>query len=323
MNPFLRTLIYGLAGLCVVILAAGITALVMLKNAGVVTPERIRDYLLSPEERGYISAMKARTPEPAVRRETPGLDQEKLLADLAEIAGARHANALVEELRRRKDSLEERERWIEAREAEIRAARTDLARLARQLDAKRVEQDDAERKEKEERARYAQMQADEASRLAVATENEKARYGELAKLYELQKNDAWQTLRKLEPREVARILDVMDAKKAANLLKLAQQDAEYPMAVALHRELMQLQPQAPTAEQVKRLAKLYSFMKPEQILPYLKGSEPQQVADLFAALAEVGASDKDRAALLAALAKDDERRAKQVTDLLKPATAQP
>jgi hypothetical protein len=64
-------------------------------------------------------------------------------------------------------------------------------------------------------------------------------------------------------------------------------------------------------------------MKPEQILPYLKGSEPQQVADLFAALAEVGASDKDRAALLAALAKDDERRAKQVTDLLKPATAQP
>ena len=323
MNPFLRTLIYGLAGLCVVILVASVTALVMLKNAGVVTPERIRDYLLSPEERGYISAMKSRTPEPATHRETPGLDQEKLLADLAEIAGARHANALVEELRRRKDSLEERERWIEAREAEIRAARTDLARLARQLDARREEQIDGERKAAEERARFAQLQADEASRVAIATENERARYGELAKLYELQKNDAWQTLHKLEPREIARILDVMDQKKAANLLKLAQQDTEYPLAVSLHRELMQLQPQEPTAEQVKRLAKLYSFMKPEQILPYLKGSEPQQVADLFAALAEVGASDKDRAALLAALAKDDERRAKQVTDLLKPATAQP
>jgi hypothetical protein len=70
------------------------------------------------------------------------------------------------------------------------------------------------------------------------------------------------------------------------------------------------------------LAQLYSFMKPEQVLPYLEGSEPQQVADLLKAMAESGSSDKDRAALLLALAKKDERRAKQVTDLLQPATAQ-
>jgi hypothetical protein len=322
MNAFIRTLVYGLAALCVVIIAAGITALIGLKNAGVLTPVKIRDILLSQEERDYISQMKARPPEAPVVRETPGLDQEKLLADLAEIAGARHANALVEELRRRKDSLDERERWIEAREAEIRAARTDLARLARQLDAKRVEGSDAERVAREERARWAQMQADEVARANLATEVENARYAELAKLYELQKNDAWQTLRKLEPREVARILDRMEQKKAANLLKLAQQDPEYPMAVALHRELMQLKPAVPTESQLKRLAQLYSFMKPEQVLPYLEGSEPQQVADLLKAMAESGSSDKDRAALLLALAKKDERRAKQVTDLLQPATAQ-
>lgn len=322
MNAFIRTLIYGLAALCVVIIAAGITALIGLKSAGVLTPVKIRDILLSPEERNYISQMKARPPEVPVVRESPGLDQEKLLADLAEIAGARHANALVEELRRRKDSLDERERWIEAREAEIRAARTDLARLARQLDAKRVEGTDAERQAREERARWAQLQADEVARANLATEVENARYAELAKLYELQKNDAWQTLRKLEPREVARILDRMEQKKAANLLKLAQQDPEYPMAVALHRELMQLKPAVPTESQLKRLAQLYSFMKPEQVLPYLEGAEPQQVADLLKAMAESGASDKDRAALLLALAKKDERRAKQVTDLLQPATAQ-
>jgi hypothetical protein len=323
MNAFIRTLVYGLAALCVVMIAAGITALIGLKNAGVLTPVKIRDILLSPEERNYISQMKARPAEAPVVHETPGLDQEKLLADLPEIAGARHANALVEELRRRKDSLDERERWIEAREAEIRAARTDLARLARQLDAKRVEGSDAERLAKEERARYAQLQADELARTNTATEVENARYGELAKLYELQKNDAWQTLRKLEPREVARILDRMEQKKAANLLKLAQQDAEYPMAVQLHRELMQLKPAQATESQVKRLAQLYSFMKPDQVLPYLEGSEPQQIADMLKAMAENGSSDKDRAALLLALAKKDERRAKQVTDLLQPATAQP
>ena len=323
MNAFIRTLVYGLAALCVVIIAAGITALIGLKSAGVLTPVKIRDILLSPEERNYISQMKARPPETPVVQETPGLDQEKLLADLAEIAGARHANALVEELRRRKDSLDERERWIEAREAEIRAARTDLARLARQLDAKRVEGSDAERLAREERARFAQLQADELARANTATEVENARYAELAKLYELQKNDAWQTLRKLEPREIARILDRMEPKKAANLLKLAQQDAEYPLAVPLHRELMQLKPAVQTETQLKRLAQLYSFMKPDQVLPYLKGSEPQQIADLLKAMAEGGTSDKDRAAMLLALAKDDERRAKQVTDLLQPATAQP
>ncbi len=323
MNQFVRYLIYGLAALCLVMLAAGVTALIGLKKAGVITPEKIRDVLLSPEELNYIAQMRARPPEPPTARGTPGLDQDKLLADLAEIAGARHANALVEELRRRKDSLDERERWIEAREAEIRAARTDLARLARQLDAKREETADSERRAAEERARFAKLQADEQGRLAVAQESERARYAELAKLYELQKNDAWQTLRKLEPREVARILDKMEAKKAANLLKLAQQDAEYPMAVALHRELMQLKPEEPTVAQLRRMAQLYSFMKPEQVLPYLKATDPQLIADLLRAMGEIGTSDKDRAALLAALAKDDERRAKQVTDLLQPATPQP
>jgi flagellar motility protein MotE (MotC chaperone) len=323
MNSFVRVLVYGLAALCVIMLAAGITAMVQLKKAGVITPEKIRDVLISPEERSYIAQMKARPPEAPTVHETPGLDQEKLLADLAEIAGARHANALVEELRRRKDSLDERERWIEAREAEIRAARTDLARMARQLDAKRDDQSEAERKEAEKRASFAQLQADEHARANAATEVENARYAELAKLYELQKNDAWQTLRKLQPREVARILDHMDPKKAANLLKLAQQDAEFPMAVSLHHELMQLKPSEPTMSQTRRLAQLYAFMKPDQILPYLKGVEPQQVADLFKAMAENGASDKDRAALLAALSKEDEQRAKQIADLIQPTTAQP
>ncbi len=323
MNPFVRTMVYGLAALCVVLITASVTALVALKGAGVISPERIRDVLLSPEERSYISQMKARPAEPAMVREAPGLDQEKLLADLAEIAGARHANALVEELRRRKDSFDERERWIEAREAEIRAARTDLARIGRQLDVKREETVAAEAAAQVERSRFAQMQADEVSRTRTQQDTERARYADLAKLYELQKNNAWQTLRKLEPREVARILDRMDPKKAANLMMLAQQDVEYPMAVALHRELMQLQPEASSAEQLKRLAQLYSFMKPEQILPYLKSSDPQQIADLFKAMAESGSSDKNRAALLGALAKDDERRAKQVTDLLQPANAQP
>lgn len=323
MNPFAKTVLYGLAGLCILLLVAGITAVAGLRKAGVITPEKVRDFLLSPEERDYIAKMKARPVEAPPVVEQPGLNQEKLLTDLAEIANARYANTLVEELRRRKDTLDERERWIESREAELRASRTDLARLARQGEERRLEIAEAERKAAAERSRYAETQANEVNRVRQQKETDMARYGELAKLYELQKNEAWQTLRKLEPKEVARILDRMEPKKAANLLKLAQQDTEYPMAVALHRELMILEPEASSAEQLKRLARLYSFMKSEQILPYLKGMEPKEVADLFKAMAESGVSDKDRSALLAAVAKEDERRGRQVADLLQPASAQP
>jgi len=169
---------------------------------------------------------------------------------------------------------------------EVERRHRDRWRQERGLQVQRDEQAEAERKEAEKRASYAQLQADELARANIANEVENARYSELAKLYELQKNDAWQTLRKLEPREVARILDRMEPKKAANLLKLAQQDPEYPMAVSLHRELMQLKPSEPTMSQTRRLAQLYAFMKPEQILPYLKGAEAQQVADLLKAMAD-------------------------------------
>ncbi len=57
MNLFVRTLIYGLAALCLVLLTAGVVALAGLRSAGVITPEKIRDLLITPEERGYIAQM--------------------------------------------------------------------------------------------------------------------------------------------------------------------------------------------------------------------------------------------------------------------------
>ncbi|MCS6970286.1 MAG: hypothetical protein RMM29_04355 [Planctomycetota bacterium] len=318
MNAFLNTVVYGLAALCLLLLSAGITALIALRQAGVITPERIRDYLLSDEEQRYLAAMRARPPEPPAASAPPSVDHERLLADIAEIAHARHASALIEELRRRRDALDERERWLDAREAELRAARADLARLASQLEARRQALAEAERQAAEERARFARLQAEEQARVAALAASEDARYRELARLYELQKNEAWQTLRRLEPREVARILDRMDPKKAANLLKLAAQDRESPMAVALHRELLQLRPAEPSEQQLRRLARLYSFMKPEQVLPYIRSAEPAQIAQLLAAMAEEGASPRDRAALLAALAREDPERERAVARLLQP-----
>ena len=111
-------------------------------------------------------------------------------------------------------------------------------------------------------------------------------------------------------------------KNAALLLKLAQNDAEYPtLAVALHHALMELKPKEPTATQINRMATLYTFMKPEEILPYLRGMEAKDVAVMLKAIIEI--KPKSGSDLLAALTKQDERRGKQVTDLIQPATAQP
>lgn len=316
MNAFLTTVVYGLAALCLLLLSAGISALIALRQAGIITPERIRDYLLSEEEQRYLAAMRERPPEPPVAAAPPSVAQERLLADLAELAHARHASVLIEELRRRRDALDERERWLDQREAELRAARADLARLASQLEARRAALAESERQAAEERARFARLQAEEQARAAALNAAEAARYAELARLYELQKNDAWQTLRRLEPREVARILDRMDPKKAANLLKLAAQEGDGAMAVALHRELLQLSPAEPTESQLQRLARLYSFMKPDQVLPYIRDAEPAQIAQLLAAMAEAGAPERDRAALLAALGRADPERERAVARLL-------
>jgi flagellar motility protein MotE (MotC chaperone) len=330
MNGIVKPLIYGLAAFCVVIVVAGVVVLAGLKSAGKITPEKIRDFLLSPEEKSYLVAMRERTPEaaplikPAATIETGGVDQERMLADLAEMANARHANALVEELRRRKDAIDERERWIEAREGELRSARTDLARLARQLENRRTEINEAERIAAEERARFAVVQAGEQSRVSAMKATERARYRELAKLYELQKADAWLTLRKLAPNEVARVINEMEPKKAAAVMRQAEADAEFPMAVQLHRELMGLDPDGDSAAQLRRLAGLYQFMKPDQIIPLMRNSPAREVADLLRTMAEIGVSDSLRAGVLSLLAKEDETKAREVTNLLQPpAAAQP
>ncbi|MEK7411903.1 MAG: hypothetical protein AAB263_01150 [Planctomycetota bacterium] len=326
MNMFIRVLVYGLAALCVLLIVGGVTVLAGLKSRGKISPEIVRDYLLKPEEKAYLVQMKARESEAPVVREQPGLDEGKLLADLAEISGARHANALVEELRRRKASLDERERWIEAREGELRTARSDLVRLARQLEDKREQIVSEENNAKSERSRYAQQQAADKNRAESLNEQEALRYDEIAKLYALQKGDAWQTMRKLEPKEVAKILNAMMgldmSKNAALLLKLAQNDAEYPtMSVLLHRALMDLKPKEQSAKQVDRMAMLYSFMKPEEILPYLKGMEAKDVAVMLKAITQI--KPKTGSDLLAAISKEDAGRGKQVTDLIQPTTAQP
>jgi flagellar motility protein MotE (MotC chaperone) len=192
-----------------------------------------------------------------------------------------------------------------------------MERLHRQVQEQERGLAERAKAQADEQARWAEAQASEAQRMQVMAEVEKARYRDQAKLFEQMKDNAWQSLRRFTPREIARYLALMDPKKASRLLVLAQQDQEYPtVAVAIHQEMLRIDLEAASGNQIQRLATLYSFMPADRILPYLDNASPQEVADLLVAM-EATTPPKKRAELMEALRKQDSRRELDVRTLIE------
>jgi flagellar motility protein MotE (MotC chaperone) len=326
MSGFIRTLAYGLAALCVVLLVAGVTTLSSLRASGQLNAKALRPLVLTAEEQAWLAHLHNRPPEqPDIPVPLPTTEQE-LMAHIAEMAGAAHANQLMTRLRRQQEALDERQVHLDQQWADLQLAKAGLERLQRQVqDQERILSDQA-KAQADEQARWAAAQVAEVQRMQVIAEVEKARYRDQAKLFEQMKDNAWQSLRRFTPREIARYLALMDPKKASRLLVLAQQDAEYPsVAVAIHQEMLRLDLEAASGTQVQRLATLYSFMPAERIVPYLDNASPQEVADLLVAM-EATTPPKKRAELMEALRKQDSRREQDIRALIeksqRPATGQ-
>jgi hypothetical protein len=324
MNGFVRTISYGLSALCLLMLACGITALVVLKRGGALSPQVLRNLVLSPEEKSYLDEARRRPPEPADNPAAAkqGASEEQLLSELADMANASHVSQLVTKLRRQQQALDERQSYLDQQWADIQLARTGLERMQRQLQ----EQDQAAKElahhQDEERARWAAAQSAEASRLQVIGDIEKARYKDQAKLFEAMKDAAWGSLRRFEARDIARYLALMEPKKAAHLLVLAQADGEYPnLAVAINKEMLRLDLDNASGDQSERLAQLYSFMPAEQVLPFIKDASAEDIAAIMRAMAK-GGQVKRRAELMEALRKQDGKREMEVRRLVElPAEA--
>ncbi len=324
MNGFFRTLAYGLAALCVVLLVGGLTALSSLRANGKLSAQALRPLVLSAEEQAWLEIMRTRPPEAAEIPAAPPSNEQELLAHIAEMAGAAHANQLMTRLRRQQDSLDERQVHLDQQWADLQLAKAGLERLQRQVQDQERSLTDQAKVQADERARWAAAQANEAQRMQVMAEVEKARYRDQAKLFEQMKDNAWLSLRRFTPREIARYLALMDPKKASRLLVLAQQDLEYPtVAVAIHQEMLRIDLDAASGTQTQRLATLYSFMPAERIVPYLDNASPQEVADILVAM-EANSPPKKRAELMEALRKQDSRREQDIRQLIervrKPAT---
>ena len=317
MNGFFRTLVYGLAALCIVLLVGGLTALSSLRTNGKLSAKSLRPLVLSAEEQAWLENMHHRPAEPAEVPVAPASNEQELLAHIAEMAGAAHANQLMTSLRRQQDSLDERQVHLDQQWADLQLAKAGLERLQRQVQDQERALADKAKIQVEERARWAAAQANEAQRMQVMAEVEKARYRDQAKLFEQMKDSAWQSLRRFTPREIARYLALMDPKKASRLLVLAQQDQEYPtVAVAIHQEMLRIDLDGASGTQVQRLATLYSFMPAEQFVPYLDQATSQEVADILVAM-ETVTPVKKRAELMEILRKKDSRREQDIRQLIE------
>ena len=330
MSGFLRTAAFILAGLCILLVSAGIATLIGLRSAGDLSPEKLRKFVLTEEEQAWLKKMNSRPAEPPEHKseaEPPpgGVTEDELLTRIAERANADRATQVIEDLRRRRLALDERQAWIDQQHAELALAKGDLEHLRRQLDASRQETQEERRRLDDDRAQWASAQVQNTAAVQQLGEAEQVRYQQQAKLYEQMKDAAWQSLKRFEPREIAKYLALMEQKKAAKLLTVAENDKSVPegFTTAIHRELLKLSLERKSPDQVQRLATLYAFMKGPDVVAYLKDSSPEEVADILVAM---GASaTKKRAEILEALRTVDADKAidvqRQLLKRMPPAAA--
>lgn len=306
MQAFIRTLAFGLAALCLLLLSAGITTLVVLQARGAFAPTALRDWILTPEERSWLTDYHQRGEEPpAAGGRAP--NEEELLRRIAELGAADEAQRLVAALRRQKQSLDERQAWLDRQEAEQQLARADLERLRGQLDERLAAVRAETETQRTEHAAWAAAATAEVKRMDVLRGIELERARDLAKRFELQKDDAWGGLRIKAPSEIARYLALMDAKRAARLLTLAGQDREYPDLVqAIHRAWLALDLEGLSGDQIPRLAALYAYLPPDEVAAGLRSSPAAEAAAIITAIAD---PRKEAAILLAIRAEDPAREA--------------
>ena len=314
MQGFIRTAAYLLAALCVLMIAAGVTTLMGLRARGDLSPEKLRTLVLSPEEQAWLKERASRPPEPAERKveaEAPpgGVTEDELLTRIAERANADRATQVIEELRRRRLALDERQAWLDQQNAEMALAKGDMERLRRQLDASRQSLEEERRVLDEDRGKWAAAQVQNTAAIQSLGEAEQVRYQQQAKLYEQMKDAAWQSLKRFEPKEIAKYLALMDQKKAAKLLTVAEQDKAVPegFTTQIHRELLRINLSRTSTDQIQRLATLYGFMKGPEVAGYLKNSSAEETADILIALGTE--QTKKRAEILEAIRASDPDKA--------------
>jgi hypothetical protein len=320
MNAFIRTLAFGLAGLCVFLITVIVGGLLVLKSKGALEPKAWRDAVLEEDEKAFLQKMHERTPEPPPAAPVSASEDE-LLERIAEMANADRASQLVSELRKQRQSLDERQALLDQQWAELQLSKADLVRMQAQLKAQQDEIKKAKLELEAVAARYAKTRELELQHGQALGKVELARYEEQAKLFEQMKEGAWQSLRRFKPEEIARYMYYMgksNPKIAAKIMVLAQNDNEYPeLGMAVQRAMLTFDPDGKSGDQIERMARLYEWMQPDAIVSSLRDSSTDEVAEVLLTMERIGTAEKKRADILEALRKDNSKREMEIRRILE------
>ena len=303
MKGFLKTFVVGLAALFLVFAGAVIT---IGLAAGNDLKRVMREYVLSAEEKDVLVQARKRIQEPArIERQQPQSTDE-ILEALAERVGSTKVNELAESFEAKLNGLRERETYLEQRYTEMRIAEGDLDRKARLLKRERADVDRERRDFEKEREDFALQQVEIAKQVQVIDQVERKQMLAQVKVYEAMKDAAWQNLRQLTPDMIARYLALMDAKKAARIMTLANDDQEYPtISYDIIQAWRTIDLDGISGDQTQRLAGLYVFIKPDTVADMLiEENNVTEVSKILLAMQARGGAKKVAAVRVAIAAKD-------------------
>jgi len=313
MKGFVRTIfiLFGLVGL--LLISAAIASLVLLRDQELVG-EKLRSFILSPDDVRWLSMRDELGDEmPVADPEAMSSEVNRTFRRLADRINEGTVRELVEQLSQRQAELRERAAYLDQREAELRLHKAELVRLEQRFADRKGEVERLLQRLEEERERWARAKIEEQRHLKVLREVEREQWQRVAQRYELMKQP-WDLLRELQVDEIAMILALMQGKKAAKILDTATRDpASQDLPVQIHRRLLDIDVDGLSQDQAKRLAGLYDFMKADQVVVYLGGSPPEEIAEI------VDQMDlKKGKGVLESLQRLDPDRAVEVQRLLQP-----
>ena len=303
MKGFLKTFVIGLAALFLIFSGAMIT---LGLAAGNDLKRVLRDYVLSEEEKEAIIQAQKRVQEPArIPREQPQ-STDDILEALAERVGSTKVNELAESFEAKLNGLRERETYLEQRYTEMRIAEGDLDRKARLLKRERADVERQRQTFDKEREDFALKQVEIAKQVQLIDQVERKQMIAQVKVYEAMKDAAWQNLRQLSPDMIARYLALMDAKKAARIMTLANDDQEYPtISYDIIQSWRTIDLDGISGDQTQRLADLYVYIKADTVADMLiEDNNVTEAAKIILAMQARGGAKKAAAVRIALAEKD-------------------
>jgi hypothetical protein len=308
-NGFLRTLVFGLALLFM--LMAGVVVTLAMAGEGDVRGY-LRRLVLSEEEQGMLQAEADRAPRPPLIRTLPAQDKDEILQELADKVSANRVRELIAELRQKEQRLREQTNYINQREAELRIAEADLLRMQQDLQRERERVQRLVQDWEKRYAEFAELRTNTLNQINVMDAVRRERLTDQAKLFEAMGKAAWQSLRRFSAAEIAQYLALMETKKAADIMKEANKDVELPdLPYNIHQEWLKLDLDGMSGDHLGHLAELYGFMQPDDVAQrLLEVGDADQAATIIRNMQEDGKT-KQAAKLLQALQRlgdDFERR---------------